>query len=108
LRHDLSIAVSSGTSAEELGDRVRTALGSAAEAIESVEVLTTTRAESMPAPAAARIGIRPGQINLLVRLVLRHPTRTLTAAKGNRLRDQMYAALHEGTMDQWASGGPPT
>jgi phenylalanyl-tRNA synthetase alpha chain len=42
-------------------------------------------------------------VNLLVRLVLRHPTETLTDAAANTLRDDIYALLHEGSVHQWAS-----
>ena len=40
----------------------------------------------------------------LVRLVVRDHERTLTAADANRLRDRVYAALHQGTAHQWATG----
>jgi len=40
---------------------------------------------------------------VLLRLVLRHPTRTLTAAQANQLRDRVYAAVHAGSAHQWAS-----
>ena len=102
IRRDLSIAVAAGTSAEQLGDRVRLALGERADAVEVVEVLSETPAEELPSQAAARLGISPGQRNLLVRVILRHPTRTLTAEEANRLRDQVYVAIHEGTAWQWA------
>jgi len=102
IRRDLSIAVASGTSAEELGDRVRAALGPKAEAVEAVEIISETPAAELPPEAAERIGIGPGQRNLLVRLVLRHPTRTLGAEEANRLRDEVYAAIHEGSAWQWA------
>jgi len=103
MRRDLSIAVAGGTSAEELGDRVRAALGREAEAVEAVEIISRTAAEDLPPRPTARLGIAPGHWNLLVRLVLRHPTRTLSAAEANRLRDQVYAAIHEGSAWQWAS-----
>ena len=37
-------------------------------------------------------------------LVVRDHERTLTAADANRLRDRVYAALHEGTAHEWAAG----
>jgi phenylalanyl-tRNA synthetase alpha chain len=40
---------------------------------------------------------------VLVRVTLRHPSRTLTADEANGLRDEIYEALHEGTAHQWAS-----
>jgi len=102
-RRDLSIAVAADVTAEELGDRVRAALtADDLDAVEEVTVLSQTPAAALPAQAIERIGLRPGQKNVLVRVVLRHPTRTLTAEEGNRVRDQVYAAVHEGEAWQWA------
>lgn len=103
---DLSIAVDAGDTAEDLGDRVRGALGDRADAVESVAVVTETGHDALPAAARARIGLGPGQKNLLVRLVLRDLERTLTAAEANALRDRIYAALHRGATHQWATGAP--
>jgi phenylalanyl-tRNA synthetase alpha chain len=100
---DLSIAVDAGDTAEDLGDRVRAALGDRAAAVESVAVVSETAHDDLPAAGRARIGLSPGQKNLLVRVVLRDLERTLTAAEANALRDQIYAALHRGTAHQWAS-----
>ena len=99
---DLSLAVDAGLTAEELGDRVRQILSAdALESVEEVSVVSETGAADLPAQAVARIGLRPGQKNVLLRLVLRHPTRTLTAAQANGIRDDVYAAVHEGDVYQW-------
>lgn len=103
VRRDLSIAVAPDRSAEELGDRVREAMGPDVDALEALEVLMETPADSIPAAAAARIGLGQGQKNVLLRLVIRHPTRTLTAAEANRIRNAVYAAVHEGSAWQWAA-----
>jgi phenylalanyl-tRNA synthetase alpha chain len=103
VRRDLSIAVDAGDAAEELGDRVRAALGARAAAVESVEVVAETAAAALPEAARARLGMRPGQKNLLVRVVLRDLERTLTHEEANRLRDEIYAALHGGDAHQWAT-----
>jgi len=100
---DLSIAVDAGDTAEDLGDRVRAALGDRATAVESVDVVTETAYDALPAAARARIGLSAGQKNLLVRVVLRDLERTLTAAEANALRDRIYAALHRGSAHQWAA-----
>jgi phenylalanyl-tRNA synthetase alpha chain len=103
-RRDLSIAVAEDLTAEELGDRVREALrADDLEAVEEVAVMSETPATALPAAAVERIGLEPGQKNVLVRLVLRHPTNTLTAEEGNRIRNAVYAAVHEGGAHQWAS-----
>ena len=106
VRRDLSIAVAAATTLEELGDRVRTALGDRADAVEAVEVVAQTAGEELPRPAAERLGLRPGQKNVLLRVVLRHPTKTLSAAEANELRDAVYAAVHEGTKWTWAVRRP--
>ncbi|HET7170575.1 MAG TPA: hypothetical protein VFI18_02980 [Gaiellales bacterium] len=103
MRRDLSIAVAADPSAEELGDRIRRSVEPAAlEAVEELAVVAETPASELPPEAIARIGLRPGQKNMLVRLVLCHPTRTLTAEEANRTRNAVYAAIHEGEAHQWA------
>lgn len=100
---DLSIAVAADVDAEELGDRVRRALDPAElDAVEEVAIVAETPRAALPPQAIARIGLRPGQKNVLLRLVLRHPTRTLTAPEANAVRDRVYAAVHEGDAHQWA------
>jgi phenylalanyl-tRNA synthetase alpha chain len=99
---DLSIATAGDTTPEELGDRVRAALGSQARCVEQVEVVSETPYEALPPQAVARLGMEPGQKNVLVRVVLRDLERTLTHAEANALRNQIYRALHEGSQHQWA------
>jgi phenylalanyl-tRNA synthetase alpha chain len=103
VRRDLSVAVPADDTVEELGDRVREALGPDADAVEEVAVLASTPYHRLPPQAVARLGIRPDQKNLLVRIVLRHLERTLTDEEANRLRDRAYAALHQGSAHQWAA-----
>ena len=93
---DLSLAVADNLDAELLGDRVRSALGPAADAVEAVEIVSETPGVELPAVAADRLGIGPGQKNVLLRVVLRHAERTLTRSEANELRDRVFAALHEG------------
>jgi phenylalanyl-tRNA synthetase alpha chain len=103
-RRDVSIACAAGTDDEALGDRVRDALGrEQVEWVEDVRVLSRTPAARLPAAARARIGIDDHQENLLVSVVLRHPTRSLPKAESNRLRDRIYGALHEGSSHEWAA-----
>ncbi|PZF80164.1 PheS-related mystery ligase SrmL [Jiangella anatolica] len=95
-RRDLSVAVPAGSDAELLGDRVREALGPDADLVEEVAVLSTTPYADLPDAARDRLGIRPGQENVLLRLVLRPVDRTLTSEEANVLRDRVYTALHSG------------
>jgi phenylalanyl-tRNA synthetase alpha chain len=103
---DLSVAVAAGDLAEDLGDRVRDVLGEDAACVESVRIVTRTPCRELPAPALARLGARPDQENLLVRVVLRGLDRTLTDREANVLRDRVYAAVHQGSAHQWTMAGP--
>jgi phenylalanyl-tRNA synthetase alpha chain len=102
VRRDLSIAVAADATSEDLGDQVRAALGQRALAVESVEVLSETPAAELPQAARERLGIRPEQKNVLLRVVLRDLERTLTDSDANQLRDRIYAALHAGSVHTWA------
>jgi phenylalanyl-tRNA synthetase alpha chain len=102
IRRDLSIAADADVTPELVGDRVRAILGPDALSVEEIAVLSETAYADLPPAARERLGVRPGQKNLLVRLVVRDHERTLTAADANRLRDRVYAGLHEGTAHEWA------
>jgi phenylalanyl-tRNA synthetase alpha chain len=103
IKRDLSIAVPEDRTAEELGDRVREALGQRSELVESVEVLSEIAYGDLPPTAMERLGISSGQKNALLRVVLRDLRRALTAEEANKLRDEVYAAVHEGAAWQWAA-----
>jgi phenylalanyl-tRNA synthetase alpha chain len=103
VRRDLSLVIGEDETPEELGDAVRAALGERARLVESVEVLSATPYDALPAAAVARLGISPGQRNVLLRVVLRALERTLTHQECNALRDDIYAALHKGTAWEWAA-----
>ena len=60
-------------------------------------MLSATAYEQLPASAIGRLGAKPGQKNLLVRVVLRDLDKTLTNQTANALRDRIYQALHQGT-----------
>lgn len=102
VRRDLSIAVAMDVTAEELGDQVRAALGPAASSIEEIAVISETPAAALPVQARERLGLGSAQKNVLLRVVLRDLTRTLTHAEANDVRNAIYGALHQGTVYAWA------
>lgn len=102
VRRDLSIAIAEGTTPEELGDRVRAALAERVSAVEEIAVVAETAHDALPEVARARLGMRPDQKNVLLRVVLRDLTKTLTDAEANELRNAIYAAVHEGSVYAWA------
>jgi phenylalanyl-tRNA synthetase alpha chain len=100
---DLSIVLDEPLDAEILGDRIRSSLRERADLVESVAVLSHVQGDALPPHVTERLGIRPDQVNLLLRVVLRSLDRTLTHQECDGLRDEMYAALHRGTRWHWAS-----
>lgn len=104
IRRDLSLAVDASRTPEELGDRVRSALGARADQVEAVEVVSETPGWVLPEAAAARLGLTAGQKNVLVRLTIRDLQRTLTHDEANEIRDLVYRTLHEGTV--WTLARP--
>jgi phenylalanyl-tRNA synthetase alpha chain len=95
-RRDISVVLSAEEDEETLGDRIRIALGDNADVIESIDVLGRTTHEELTEAARARLGTRDGQVNLLLRIVLRPIDRTLTSDQANAIRNVIYRAVHEG------------
>lgn len=58
IRRDISIAVDSDGLAEDLGDRVRDALGKDAACVESVDIVHQTPCTALPAQALGRLVAR--------------------------------------------------
>jgi phenylalanyl-tRNA synthetase alpha chain len=102
LTRDLSVAISVDDDSEQLGDRVRDALGDRADTLEAVTILSETSYAELPPRARERLGMNEAQKNVLVRLDLRPLDRTLTDAEANGLRDDVYGAIHKGSTGQWA------
>jgi phenylalanyl-tRNA synthetase alpha chain len=75
--------------------------------VESIVVVSETSRAALPDAAAARLGIGADQKNVLLRVIIRHPVRSLTHAEANELRDEIYGALHRGTVHHWACADPP-
>lgn len=95
-RRDISVVVADDEDEETLGDRIRSALGEDADVVESIELLGRTPHGSLPEAARSRLGTREGQVNLLLRIVLRPIDRTLTSDQANAIRNAIYLAVHEG------------
>ncbi|NMO53664.1 hypothetical protein HH310_21060 [Actinoplanes sp. TBRC 11911] len=87
-RRDLSVDTPVGVTAEDVGDRVRELLGVDACLVEEVRLLAVTPAEELPEGR-----LREGQVNVLLRMVLRDPDASLPRQRVNALRDRVLAGL---------------
>ena len=99
---DLSVAMADDAETEELGDRVRDALGDHADLLEAVTIVSEASYVDVPAAARERLGMKDTQKNVLVRLVIRPSDRTLTDAEADRVGGRVYEAIHQGSTGQWA------
>lgn len=95
-RRDISVVVGLDEDEETIGDRIRAAVPDVVDVIESVGIVARTRHEDLPPAARERLGTRPGQANLLIRIVLRPIDRTLSSPEANGIRNRIYLALHRG------------
>ena len=82
---------------ELLGDRIRNVLGERAGWVEDVELIQASDYASVPEKARERLGMSPGQQNLLIRVTLRSLDGSISKEEANRVYDLVYAELHEGT-----------
>jgi phenylalanyl-tRNA synthetase alpha chain len=103
IRRDLSLALDAAPDGELLGDRIREILGDRASVVEAVEIGPAIPHADLPETARVRMGMRPGQINVLVRVTLRDHDRTLTDDDANAIRDELYRGLHRGRDGEWHS-----
>ncbi|HUQ58671.1 hypothetical protein [Lentzea sp.] len=88
---DISIMADGDDDVETLGDRIRALVPE--DVVEEIEILGETRTEDLPRHVRERLGARPGQKNVLVRVTMRAPERTLTDRETNAIRDRLLQGL---------------
>lgn len=97
ISRDMSICIKNSEREEDICERIKDVFGDAKEMIENVEILDRVPFEKLTETARARLGAQPGQDNILIRITLRHPDRTLTKQEATELYKIAYRKLHEGT-----------
>ncbi|MDX3656178.1 hypothetical protein PV646_02560 [Streptomyces sp. ID05-26A] len=88
---DISIMASSDEDVETLGDRIRELVPE--DVVEEIEILSETPAEDLPEHVQRRLEAQPGQKNVLLRVTMRAPERTLTDRETNEIRDRLLQLL---------------
>ncbi|MBV6821866.1 hypothetical protein [Pseudomonas sp. PD9R] len=96
IARDISLAVTPGVSEEVLTERMLQAAGECSDWIEEMEVKGRWQFSDLPVQAIDRLGLLPGQENVLLRVVLRDCSRSITTAEANALYSKIQSALHEG------------
>ena len=97
ITRDISLAVTPGQSEELLTEKMLLAAGECSGWIEEMQIIGRWGEAQLPAQAIERLGLLPGQENVLLRVVLRDCSRSITAAEANALYQRIQTALHEGT-----------
>ncbi|MGE8144422.1 hypothetical protein ACQKP7_04345 [Pseudomonas frederiksbergensis] len=96
IARDISLAVTPGLSEEVLTERMLQAAGDCSDWIEEMQVKGRWEFSELPGQAIERLGLLPGQENVLLRVVLRDCSRSITTAEANALYTDIQAAMHEG------------
>lgn len=98
ITRDISLAITAGQSEELLTEKMLVAAGEHAGWIEAMQIKGRWNAADLPTQAIERLGLLDGQENVLLRIVLRDCSQSITAAQANALYGTIQAALHEGVL----------
>lgn len=97
ISRDMSYVVNKNDSEEDICEDIRNVFGDQSDLLEEVTILERTPYEKLPPIAREKLGASEGQDNVLVRIVLRHPDKTLTKKEAADLYEMAYPKLHKGT-----------
>lgn len=96
MSRDMSYCVNKNDTEEDICEKIREAFGEQADLLEEVKILERTSYDKLPEIARERLGATDQMDNVLVRIILRHPDKTLTKQEAAQLYDQAYPKLHIG------------
>lgn len=88
---DISVMAGIHEDVETLGDQIRALVPE--DVIEEITILSETPAEQLPEHVQRRLEAEPGQKNVLIRVTMRAPERTLTDRETNEIRDRLLQGL---------------
>lgn len=96
MNRDMSYCVDKNDTEEDICENIRKVFGENADLLEEVKILSRTNYDSLEPIAKQRLGAKPNQDNVLIRVTLRHPDKTLTKQESAKLYDEAYPKLHQG------------
>lgn len=97
---DISIAVDKEMVEEEIGAIVYETYPQYVDYIEEIKLKSETNYEKLPQSAIERMGMNPDQKNLLLKIVIRSLSRTLTMEEAKNIRNDIYKLLHKGSKSE--------
>lgn len=97
IKRDLSIAVAEHKILEDVTESIMEILNEKNQAVEEVALVSETRFCDLPPVAQIKLGMSPGQKNMLLRITFRHVSKTLTSEEANQYYIDIYDKINEGT-----------
>jgi phenylalanyl-tRNA synthetase alpha chain len=97
ISRDMSYCVDKNDTEEDICEQIREVFGDQAEMLEEVKILERTKYEDLHPVAKEKLGATENQDNVLVRIILRHPDKTLTKEEAAALYTMAYPKLNKGT-----------
>lgn len=99
VKRDMSYSVPENYVEEDISQEIELAMGDDLDSLEEVELLSETTWGDLTEVTKEKLGIKPNQKNVLVRITLRNLTRTLTRQEANHIYKKIYKKVN------WGSGG---
>lgn len=96
IKRDMSIAVDSDKILEDVTETIMDVLKEKNEAVEEVSLVAETHFNELPLVAREKLGMRENQKNMLLRITLRHVSKTLTSEEANTFYTDIYDKINEG------------
>ncbi len=97
ISRDMSYCVNKNDTEEDICEEIRNVFGDKSDLLEQVQILERTPFDKLNHIARKKLGALEGQDNVLVKITLRHPDKTLTKERANELYDLAYPKLNKGT-----------
>lgn len=95
-KKDISVALDKLLTEEEIGDIITEKCAAYLDYIEEIKVMSETSYQDLPLVAIERMGVLEHQKNILLRIVLRHLSKTITTEEAKAIRNIIYNTLHQG------------
>ncbi|GBE17333.1 phenylalanyl-tRNA synthetase subunit beta [bacterium BMS3Abin15] len=96
MSRDMSYCINKNDTEEDICEAIRNVFGDKSDLLEQVEVLERTSFDKLSPIAKERLGAKEDQDNVLVRIILRHPDKTLTKKEAAALYSMAYPKIHQG------------
>lgn len=97
ISRDMSYCIPENYTEEDIAEDIKDAFGEDSPLIENVSISSRTKFDDLAPIAKERLGASEGQDNILVKIILRHPDKTLTKKQANLLYDLAYPKLNKGS-----------